>query len=79
MKSYYEAKQAEEQRQRARYESIFIASMSIVICCVTGCEHGLATWHAPRMPRSSRVGVAVRRGVARRATLLSTCRADETI
>ena len=36
-----------ERRSRARYEASFIAAMSIVLCCVTGCEHGLATWLSP--------------------------------
>ena len=29
------------------YERGFIAAMAIVIYCVTGCEHGLATWLSP--------------------------------
>ena len=47
LKSHHESMKNVEHRSRSRYEKGFIAAMSIVLCCVTGCEHGLATWLSP--------------------------------
>ena len=47
LQSYYDGIAEREKRSRGRYEKCFIASMSLVLLCVTGCEHGLATWLSP--------------------------------
>ena len=47
LQSYYDSMQELERRNRSAYEAKFIGAMSIVVCCVTGCEHGLATWLSP--------------------------------
>ena len=47
LRGYHEGVARRELSAKAAFESRFLAAMCVVLCCITGCEHGMATWLSP--------------------------------